>query len=112
MKLAKAVSCCFNQNGINNQMVGMTHAALNGADIIGGSGTDYEAWRSDDGSWNIRCTTKQTPRLLADPGNLEPEELKTNRYILPSVTYRIPAQSIQQGNPQIEVADSRVFFNF
>ncbi|MCX5769443.1 MAG: hypothetical protein NTZ09_04105 [Candidatus Hydrogenedentes bacterium] len=114
MKLAKAVSCCFNQRGVNNPMVAMMQAGLNGGGLMGHSGSDYEAWRSDDGSWNIRCTSKLTSEHFVAPGREgeHPEELGGKGYMLASVTYKISAESITQGNPQIEVADSRTFFNF
>jgi len=113
MRLATAVSKCFNQRGINNPMVAMMQAALKGGAIMGHSSSDFEAWQSEDGSWNIRCTTKLTTDHFVAPGREgeHPEELGGKGYMLASVTYGISAESIRQGNPQIEVTDSRTFFN-
>ncbi len=87
-----------------------------GGDLLGHDNTDYEAWRSEDGSWNVRCTTVRTAEMFVKPdahGNATPPvPMDGKGYMLASVTYRIPAESIQQGNPRIEVMDSRTFFEF
>jgi|GEM_PF-1255679 len=117
-KLAKAVSLCMNQNGINQTLERFMFQSVGGLGVgaidestkqaMQMSTTVHSARRDQDGNWLV--TSENSYGLKGIVNNegfttLSPEQ----SVMVTSVTYKISKESIEQGNPAIELVDSKHF---
>ncbi len=115
MDLARTVSLCMNQTAINflhnnYSMAAIGSAVLTGLDSQGNTmlRAIHNAHKDEEGNWFI--TSQLTYGLTGinrDDGFIH---LDTDVSVLAtSLTFKIPRESIEQGNPSVELVDTNHF---
>jgi len=115
-KLAKAVSLCMNQNGINRFMEVFSFRSVGGL-FVGGSdegkimtSTLHDAFPDEDGNWFVTSSSTIGLQMVVNEGGETLCDLKSS-VMVTSMTYKISKESILEDNPRIELIDSQHYLS-
>ncbi|MDD9304973.1 MAG: hypothetical protein HUK40_22580 [Desulfobacter sp.] len=115
-KLAKVVSLCMNQNGINRFMEAYSFRSLGGM-VVSGSDEGkimtsilHDAYPDEEGNWFVTSSSTLGVQMVVGEGGETRCDPKSSVMVI-SMTYKISKESIQANNPLIELIDSQHYLS-